>query len=357
MARPHARAPHESAGDAGAGVTKGDTAPVRPGEGLDAAALKAYLGAGTLTVEQFPGGHSNLTYLLRLDGRDLVLRRAPMGPVAPRAHDMVREYYLLEQVHPHFPAAPKVELLCEDASVIGAPFFLMERREGVILRRELPPQWENAPELGEQVSRTLVDGLAALHAVDIVDSGLISLGKPEGFLGRQVEGWAGRWERARVKELPEMERVIAWLRETQPEAQTPAIVHNDYKLDNVMLSPRDPGQIVAVLDWEMATVGDPLVDLGLSLCYWQQPQGGFGASSGAGWFSREQFIGRYADRTGRDVSRVAWYEVLGAFKLAVILQQIFYRYHAGQTRDPRFAQLDRQVAAIAGMAVERMAAP
>ena len=338
----------------------GDTASVRPGEELDVAALKAYLhgklGTKNLEVEQFPGGHSNLTYLLRLDDREVVLRRAPVGPVAPRAHDMVREYHLLKRVHPHFPAAPKVGLLCEDASIIGAPFFLMERREGVILRREVPPQFAKVPDFGDTVSRTLVDGLAALHAVDVVGSGLLSLGKPEGFLTRQVEGWAGRWERAKVADLPEMERTVAWLRAGVPEEQAPAIVHNDYKLDNVMLSRQDPGRIVAVLDWEMATVGDPLVDLGLSLCYWQQPQGGFGAPSG-GWYTRTDFIARYAVQTGRDVSRVAWYEVLGAFKLAVILQQIFYRYHAGQTRDERFAQLDRQVRAIAGMAVRRMAAP
>ncbi len=339
---------------------RGDAAPIRPGEELDVAALGAFLheelGATTLDVEQFPGGHSNLTYLLRLDGRDLVLRRAPMGPVAPKAHDMVREYHLLERVHPHFPAAPEPLLLCEDPAVIGAPFFLMERREGVILRRALPPQYAGVPDLGERVSRALVDGLAALHGVDIVDSGLISLGKPQGFLERQVEGWAGRWERAKVKELPEMERVIAWLRDGLPQPQEPAIVHNDYKLDNVMLSPDDPGQIVAVLDWEMATVGDPLVDLGLSLCYWQQRGEPFGAEGGPGWFLHEQFIARYAEESGRDVSRVAWYEVLGAFKLAVILQQIFYRYHAGQTRDSRFAQLDRQVEAILGMATGHMAA-
>lgn len=338
-----------------------DTAPVRPGEELPLAPLRAYLqthlpsGAQRVEVEQFPGGHSNLTYLVRVDGAEFVLRRAPMGPVAPKAHDMVREFHVLEKVHPHFPEAPRVVLLCEDAGVLGAPFFLMERREGVILRREIPAEFQGAENLGEKVSQALVDGLAMLHAVDLVESGLVQLGKPEGFLTRQVEGWGGRWARAKTGELPEMDHVLAWLRDTLPEEQAPAVVHNDYKLDNVMLSPNDPGRIVAVLDWEMTTVGDPLVDLGLSLCYWQQPQDGFGAPRGEGWYSRKQFIARYAERTGRDVSRVAWYEVLGAFKLAVIVQQIYARYHAGQTSDPRFAQLDRQVAMIAGMAAARTA--
>ena len=340
-----------------------DTAPIRPGEELNVSALREYLGAhleggaSTLELEQFPGGHSNLTYLARVDGREYVLRRAPMGPVAPKAHDMIREYHVLEKVHPRFPAAPKVVLLCEDAGVLGVPFYLMERRTGIILRHDVPREYAGITDLGERASRALVNGLADLHAVDIHESGLIDIGKPDGFLTRQVEGWADRWERAKVEELPEMDRVIAYLRSDMPGAQAPTIVHNDYKLDNVMLDPGDPGRIVGVLDWEMTTVGDPLVDLGLSLCYWQQPNEPFGAHGGPGWYSREDFIEQYARRSGRDVSRVAWYEVLGAFKLAVILQQIFYRYHRGQTRDPRFATLDRRVKAIAGMAAQRMAAP
>lgn len=337
-----------------------DTAPVRPGEELDAAGLAAYLrehlGGDGLEVEQFPGGHSNLTYLVRWDGTEYVLRRAPMGPVAPKAHDMVREYGVLEKVHPLFPAAPRVALLCQDPSVLGVPFFLMERRRGVILRRALPPQYEGMEDVPRRISEALVDGLAALHGVDIVESGLIALGKPEGFLSRQVEGWAGRWERAKVEEVPDMERAVAWLRDTMPGPQAATLVHNDYKLDNVMLAPDDPGRIVAVLDWEMTTVGDPLVDLGLSLCYWQQPAETFGALGGPGWFTRDEFVARYAEKTGLDVSRVAWYEVLGAFKLAVIVQQIFYRFHVGQTRDPRFATMDRQVRAIAAMAAARIGA-
>ncbi|WP_027480854.1 phosphotransferase family protein [Deinococcus pimensis] len=340
-------------------MTTRDTAPVRPGEELDTAALRAYLagrlgGAQDLHVEQFPGGHSNLTYLLRLGERELVLRRAPLGPVAPRAHDMIREYRVLERVGPLLPEAPGVVLLCEDPGVLGVPFYLMERRRGVILRREVPPEYAGVPDLAARASAALVDGLARLHAVDVRASGLVDIGKPEGFLTRQVEGWADRWERAKVEPLPEMDRVIAWLRAELPPEGPPALVHNDYKLDNVMLSPLDPGRIVAVLDWEMTTVGDPLVDLGLTLCYWQQPTEPFGAFGGPGWFSRDEFVARYAAASGRDVSRAPWFEVLGAFKLAVILQQIFARWHRGQTRDERFSRLDRQVRAIVGMALARM---
>lgn len=336
-----------------------DTAPVRPGEELNVEALRAFLRGrldGELAVEQFPGGHSNLTYLLRVDGREFVLRRAPMGPVAPKAHDMVREFRVLEKLHPVYRFAPKPEVLCEDASVLGVPFYLMERRRGVILRRDVPQAYAARGDFPRRASEALVDGLADLHAVDIFGTNLVGIGRPEGFLTRQVEGWAERWSRAKVEDVPDMERALTYLRSAMPEPQAATLVHNDYKLDNVMLSEDDPGRLVAVLDWEMTTVGDPLVDLGLSLCYWQQPTEPFGAFGRGGWFSRDEFVARYAERTGFDVSRVTWYEVLGAFKLAVILQQIFYRYHVGQTRDPRFAKLDRQVKAIAGMAAARMEA-
>ena len=237
----------------------------------------------------------------------------------------------------------------------------MERREGVILRDAVPEAHLAAGKAGERISRTLVDGLVGLHAIDIVDSGLIEIGRPEGFLERQIEGWAGRWERAKTADLPPLERTIAHLRHTRPEPLAPTVVHNDYKLDNVMLDPDDPDRLVAVLDWEMTTVGDPLVDVGLSLVYWQQlgaEPGGtapLGAPAAAdGWYTREQFIGRYADRSGRDLSGIGWYEMLGIFKLAVILQQIYRRYVGGQTRDERFRHLDRRVAALARAARERL---
>lgn len=342
-----------------------DTAPVRPGEEIDAAALAKYLRGKLegveqgLTIEQFPGGHSNLTYLLLAGRCEYVLRRPPLGPVAPKAHDMAREYAILRAVHPVFPAAPRPLLVCEDPAIIGAVFFIMERRRGMVLRRELPPAFENDPCFPARVSEAFVDCLVQLHAVDVSANGLESLGRPAGFLDRQVRGWAERWERSRTEPLPEMEALIRWLVERLPLSGTPSLVHNDFKLDNLMLNSNDPGRVEAVLDWEMATVGDPLVDLGLALCYWSEagdPEWRREAISAIttrpGWFTRAQLVERYAARTGRDVSRAGYYEVFGLFKLAVVLQQIYFRYHRGQTRDPRFRDFNLRVRGLVDAATQ-----
>jgi aminoglycoside phosphotransferase (APT) family kinase protein len=253
-----------------------DTARVRPGEELNLASLAGWLRgriAGAergITLEQFPNGHSNLTYLVQIDGTEYVLRRGPLGPVAPKAHDMGREFRVLQAVHPHFREAPNVFHLCEDAAVLGSVFFLMERRHGLILRDEIPPQLAKVPNYAERASKEFVDCLIRLHAIDIPRTGLIVLGKPEGFLERQVQGWADRWNRAKTDAMPKMDHVIQWLIDHRPSSPAPTLVHNDYKLDNVMLSEHSAERIEidAVLDWEMATVGDPLADLGLTLCYW-----------------------------------------------------------------------------------------
>lgn len=345
-----------------------DAAPIRPGEELDREALTSYLRQhlsgkapeSQIEIAQFPGGHSNLTYLVRLDGREMVLRRPPFGPVAPTAHDMPREYRLLKAINPFFALAPQPYLLCEDASVIGAPFYLMERRTGIVIRRDVPPEIGDDLDLRRRVSESLVDTLADLHAVDIEKSGLISIGKPPGFVQRQITGWAKRWERARTSDVTEIEEVLAWLLAHLPaDSARPTLVHNDYKPDNVMLDAGDPTHIVAILDWEMCTVGDPLVDLGLLLCYWSQaddPEVRREAISGVtalpGWFSRAEIKERYAKQTGRDLSEIAFYETFALFKLAVVLQQIFYRYHVGQTKDHRFAEFDRRVAGLAVAARE-----
>ncbi len=329
-----------------------DTAAVRAGEELDRAALTGYLkdkieGGGSLSIEQFPGGHSNLTYLLRTPAREYVLRRGPLGPVAPKAHDMAREYMVLKAVHPFFHAAPEVFHLCEETSIIGAVFFVMERRHGIVVRDRIPPELGAFPDYPARVSRGFVDCLVKLHAVDIEQHGLVSLGKPAGFLERQVRGWFERWNRAKTEEIPLMERLIQWLTEHLPTSPAATLVHNDFKLDNLMLDLKDPSRIEAVLDWEMATVGDPLVDLGLILCYWSQPSdpGGTKASltSEPGWFTRDELIGRYAQQTGRDLSRINYYEVFALFKLAVVLQQIYVRFHRGQTQDERFRHFDKRV--------------
>lgn len=345
-----------------------DTAPVREGERLDTEAVARYLRGrldeigDNLRIEQFPGGHSNLTYLLAGE-REYILRRGPLGPVPAKAHDMAREYKVLRAVHPLFPPAPQAYLLCEDLSVIGAVFFVMERRNGVILHDIVPPAISAYPGYAARISEAFIDCLVRLHSIDIHEHGLAALGKTEGFLHRQVHGWAARWEQAKTEDLPQMERTIAWLSSHMPVSRDSTFVHNDYKLDNIMLSEERFGRIEAVLDWEMATVGDPLADLGLALCYWStasDPEvssaGVPAISAGPGWYTRDQLIERYARKTGRDVSQIGWYEILGVFKLAVILQQIYFRFHRGQTSDERFRDFDRRVrklAAIAGELVER----
>ncbi len=335
-----------------------DTAAVRPGEELNVRALAGYLrdrlgGASPalLEVEQFPNGHSNLVYLLRTGGTEYVLRRPPLGPVAAKAHDIAREYRVLDAVHRHFPEAPKVFLLCEDPAVIGSAFFLMERRRGIVIRDAAPPELCSVPGYPRLVSEAFVDCLVRLHSIDVSQKELRALGKPKGFLERQVRGWADRWKCAKTEELPEMDRVMRWLADRMPASAEATLVHNDYKLDNVMMRPAGD-RVEAVLDWEMTTIGDPLADLGLAMCYWawvgtlkqEDPR------PAAGWYTRDQFLERYAQRTGRDVSLVDYHEVLGVFKLAVILQQIFYRFHRGQTRDERFRNFDRRVRALARLA-------
>lgn len=351
-------------------TTLNDSAEVRTGEELDLHALHDYLRdhlpiivssadsstGDKIQIEQFPGGHSNLTYLIRYCGQDLVLRRPPMGPVAPTAHDMPREFKLLSVINPEFPLAPRPLLLCEDASVIGAPFYLMERRHGSIVRSQASAGLVADRLVRRELSAAVVDTLAALHSVDIEASGIVNIGKPAGFVERQVRGWAERWQRAKTSDLPEMEEVISWLTDRIPrESQNEAtIVHNDFKLDNLMLDVDDPTRVVAVLDWEMCTVGDPLIDLGLALTYWTMAGGKEGAANsslraitnGPGWFTREEFISRYRAKTGRDLSRIVFYETFARFKVAVVIQQIYFRFVKGQTTDERFRNFDQLVSEL-----------
>ena len=347
-----------------------DTRPVRESEQLDWGSLAAYLRArlgelsggradadAPMEVEQFAGGHSNLTYLLRFGAAEFVLRRPPFGPVAPRAHDVAREFRILEALHPVYALAPRPLLLCEDAAVVGAAFYVMERRRGLVVRGEEPPGLEGRPAERRRASGALVDALARLHAVDVRAHGLAGLGKPAGFVGRQVRGWAGRWQGARTGDVPEMDALASWLAERlPPEPARPALVHGDYKLDNVMLDARDFGQVVGVFDWEMSAIGDPLVDVGILLGYWVHAaalarEGSLAAvTHREGWFTRGEMLERYAAQTGLDVRGVGFYEVFAVFKLAVVLQQIFFRYRRGQTDDPRFAALGGHVERLARVA-------
>jgi len=341
-----------------------DTAAVRVGEELDSAQLAAYLQGRLdhpvepLIIKQFPGGHSNLTYCVSAAGREYVLRRPPLGPLPPRAHDMAREYRVLSQVAPHFNPAPRAYLLCEDQSVLGAPFYLMERRKGVTIRRDVPAEIAAHPGYTSRISESFIDCLAELHSIDIRRHGLEAIGRPDGFLERQVSGWSKRWDGARTEPLAEMDRLSEWLTQQRPASQPPTVVHNDYKLDNLMLDPKDPGRITAVLDWEMTTVGDPLIDLGIVLCYWSdaadptmRQEAIWPVTAAPGWLSRRELMQRYASASGRDLSDLRYYEVFGLFKLAVVLQQIYYRYRMGQTRDQRFANFHHRVRGLAEAAV------
>jgi aminoglycoside phosphotransferase (APT) family kinase protein len=345
-------------------ATASDTKPVRQSEQLNWDALAQYLrehllhSDSLMAVEQFPGGHSNLTYLLRFGDQEFVMRRPPFGPVAPKAHDMAREYRILAAVNPVFALAPKPLLLCEDTSVIGSIFYLMERRRGIILRVAEPPEFEAQPQLRRRTSEAMIDTLADMHNVNIVDAGLTGLGKPAGFVERQVEGWRDRWRGSQTTELPEMDMLSRWLSDRlPPDPPRPTLVHGDFKLDNVMLDANDFGRMVAVFDWEMSTIGDPLIDLGILLCYWlhtvpvSQGDAQLSMTQKPGWFTREEIVERYAARTGFDLSRLGFYEVFAVFKLAVVLQQIFYRYHKGQTDDARFATLDQRVKMLEQIAV------
>jgi aminoglycoside phosphotransferase (APT) family kinase protein len=306
-----------------------------------------------LTVEQFQGGHSNLTYLLSFGDLEFALRRPPFGPVPPKAHDMAREYRILEAVHPVFPLAPKTYLLCEDESVIGSTFYVMERRRGLVVRHEEPGQLAGQPQQRQRASQAMVDVLAQLHLVDIKVHGLSALGKPTGFVERQVKGWHQRWQGSKTTEQSDMDSLSDWLMARLPEdATTPSLVHGDYKLDNVMFDPGDVGRLVGVFDWEMSAVGDPLIDVGLFLAYWvhiapMSSESLVIVTTRPGWFTRDEVLARYEERTRHDLREIKFYEVFAVFKIAVVLQQIFFRYHRGQTDDPRFANLDKQVDVLA----------
>jgi aminoglycoside phosphotransferase (APT) family kinase protein len=335
-----------------------DTRPVRPSEQLDWHRLADYLRReltleGEMTVTQFPGGHSNLTYDIDFGGRELVLRRPPFGPVPPRAHDMARECRVLAAVHPHFPLAPKPFLLCEDTSVIGSVFYVMERRRGIVIRTEEPPDLDEGTR--GRISAAMIDTLADLHAIDVAAHGLESLGKPAGFVARQIRGWTERWHGAKTSDVPDMEWLAQWLGERIPSDPIhPTLVHGDYKLDNVMLDPGEHSRLIGVFDWEMAAIGDPLVDLGIVLAYWVHTASDHesmpAVTKRPGWYGREEILARYVERSGRRVDDIALYEVFAVFKLAVVIQQIYARYVRGQTDDPRFEPLGERVAWLAAIA-------
>lgn len=317
---------------------------------------------GKPRVKQFGGGKANLTYLLEFPGgEELVLRRPPLGPVAASSHDMGREYGVLSRLWQVFDKAPRAYAFCDDSSVIGAPFFLMERREGVVVRREVPEVFGGGsdPEANRKLSEVVIDTLADFHAANPGECGLDDLGHPDGFLERQVHGWIKRWDKAKHEPNPLAEELGSWLAGNLPESPAPTLLHNDWRLDNMAVSAQDPGVCTAVYDWDMATRGDPLADLGTLMGSWFDPgeeasgELGMMPTTAPGWLPRDEAVERYSRQSGRDLRNVSWYLVFGAWKLAIILQQIYIRWLRGQTQDERFRNLDHGARQLFQLAADR----
>ncbi len=340
-----------------------DTAPIRPDERFDEERVAAYLhehladliGGEPILFDQFPGGAANLTYRARAGRTELVLRRAPHGPVASGGHDMEREHRVLSKLWQAYPKAPRSFHFCADPEVMGKPFLVMERRRGWVVRAEWPLPLRD-PAVQRKLAESLVAALAELHLVDAAAVGLSDLGRPEGFVLRQVEGWSRRWRAAKTRDVPDMEAAAVALAEGIPDPGATSLLHNDYKLDNTMSS--DSGCVVAVLDWDMATQGDSLVDLGTLLAYWPDASAPtfpiFGEFSVAlsPVMAKSEVVERYAAATGFDVSRISFYEGLALFRIAVIIEQIYARYVRGQTADDRFARFAPIAPVLAHAALE-----
>ena len=344
---------------------------VRDEDSLDLPRLFAYLRgrlpglAGDVELRQFPAGASNLTYLLQAGGRELVLRMPPSGTKAETAHDMAREFRLLKRLRPLFPYCPTPVLVCEDVDVLGAPFFVMERLRGVILRRDPPPGFDYSPAAARMLCENLLRTLAELHRLDWLSAGLGDLGRPQGYVERQVLGWSERYRRARTPDVPDGEALMAWVDARRPaDAARTAVIHNDYRFDNVVLDPTHPTAIVGVLDWEMATLGDPLMDLGCALAYWVEADDPpalqrlrVQPTHLAGMLTRREVVETYAKLTGTAARDFSFYETFGLFRLAVIAQQIYYRFAHGETSSPRARALGAFVPVLLAEAQRRIERP
>jgi len=342
---------------------------VREEERIDAGKLRPFLEQAfsrrgeSLSVLQFRKGHSNLTYLVRYGDEEAVLRRAPFGVKVKTAHDMRREFTILSALQGVYDKAPRPVAFCDDESILGAKFYLMERRRGVVLRGEGGDSKQFPPRLLARMSAALVENLADLHAVDVTRPALAAIGHPQGDVARQVEGWTARYANAKTDEIADIESVARWVNANVPRESGAAVVHNDYKYDNVMLDPADFTRIVAVLDWEMATVGDPLLDLGTLLGYWSDPDDPpemrarpYGPTFLPGSLSRKGLVEAYARKSGRESFSPLFYYVFALFKIAVIVQQIYKRFVEGSTSDPRFRALGQWVRVLgrqAALALEK----
>lgn len=345
-----------------------EVASVRPGEQLDWTALETWLRPrvadvlpavdGPLEVLQFPNGAANLTYLLRVGAHELVLRRPPMGQIAPGAHDMKREFKALSRLWRHFDRAPRAYVFCDDPGILGADFFVMERRRGEVVRAAIPPSMQQHANVGRRIAFALVDAMADLHALDPTACDLGDLGRPEGFVNRQLSGWAKRWELARFDDSPAaMEEIHGRLVREMPSPSRASIVHNDLKLDNCQLDPANPDRVTSIFDWDMTTLGDPLADLGTLLNYWPDPADPPDAQRGSNAGLREmalptraEIVARYAARTGADVAAVLWWEAFALWKTVVVVQQLHRRWVRGESTDPRMAQIADRIPSLVAAA-------
>ena len=326
---------------------------IRTGEEIDPAAVKKFLQnnipglTGDIAITQFPSGFSNLTYMIDMDGRQMVLRRPPIGAKVKAGHDMGREYKVLKALYPVFAYCPEPLAYTEDTSIIGAPFFIMEKLSGIILRKDIPRELAFSKIQAKHLCVNLIDLLADIHGIDVKKAGLDFIGKPDGYVKRQVEGWIKRYEKAKTEDAPDCEIIMAWLKDKMPlDTEHPTIVHNDYKLDNVVLDPDQPEKIIGVLDWEMTTYGDPLMDLGNSLAYWVEKNDPDDIqmirtmpTNMPGALTRQDILDYYEEQTGRSTQQFDFYYCFGLFRLAVIAQQIYYRYYHNITDNKRFAML------------------
>lgn len=301
-----------------------------------------------LEVKQFSAGYSNLTYFIQMGEWKAVLRRPPFGPIPPKAHDMKREYEILRKLNPVFPLAPKPYLHCEDKHIMERHFYVMEMKDGVVIDDSLPIQFESNPDAKKLISKATVETLVKLHEVNYTEAGLETIGYPNGYLTRQVNGWIKRYQNSKTNEIEGVEQLENWLMNNIPVSSEPTIVHNDFKLNNMMFSEQDPGKVIGLFDWELSTIGDPLTDLGSMIAYWEEEGEPFSGltsvTKNSGFASRKEMLEMYAKQSGKDVSQFDFYLTFAFYKIAAILQQIYYRWKIGDATDERFARLGEGVA-------------
>ncbi len=333
---------------------------VRQGEELDWKKLESYLRSelheeaiGEMEVSQFHGGHANLTYLLKFRDTELVLRRPPFGKIAPGAHDMKREYRVLSKLYKVFPRAPKAYLFCDDESIIGSPFVVVERKNGVVVRSEILDCFKSFDRAEERISTAMIKAMSELHTVDIEKADLMNLGRPEGFIDRQLTGWAKRWDLVKTGDSKGMDQVLEMLSQSVPKPQAVSIIHNDIKPDNCQFQADDPDTVTAIFDWDMTTLGDPLVDIGSTLSYWPEPyfdKYDLPVTLSKSFPDKEFILNKYQEFTGFSLERIDWYHAFAYWKGAVVAAQLHQRYVSGQTKDERMKKFGLSVIAMTDIA-------